>query len=295
MSFDALVTERADENLAAQTDPVTMASRLRACRDAIGHLADIFEDARIDKVVIVGNDQMEVFAPSNQPAFLVCLATDIQNLPFTPSQKAQLGPGVAEAEWGHHGPAAESYPGLPDLGEHVVRHLLANGFDPSTATTLPEIEGSRSSGAPHAFGFVYRQIFRGRPIPNLPLFLNTFYPPNQPPMARCIAFGRAVAAAVASWPSDERVAIIGSGGLSHFVIDEALDRRFIEDVRAGDLGALASIPEEALQAGNSEMKSWAATAAAMAQAGLALERCEYIPCYRSLAGTGNAMGFATWR
>jgi len=38
--------------------------------------------------------------------------------------------------------------------------------------------------------------------------------------------------------------------------------------------------------------SWRGTAARLA--GLAGELVDYQPCYRSEAGTGNAMGFVTW-
>ena len=34
--------------------------------------------------------------------------------------------------------------------------------------------------------------------------------------------------------------------------------------------------------------------AAMADQGLKPRVIDYVPCYRSTAGTGNAMGFVTW-
>ena len=42
------------------------------------------------------------------------------------------------------------------------------------------------------------------------------------------------------------------------------------------------------------MKNWIAAAAAAQRAGLTMELVDYVPCYRSLAGTGNAMGFVRW-
>jgi 3-O-methylgallate 3,4-dioxygenase len=50
-----------------------------------------------------------------------------------------------------------------------------------------------------------------------------------------------------------------------------------------------------MQSGTSELKNWLVTAAILEQTGLALAHHDYIPCYRSVAGTGNAMGFAEWR
>jgi hypothetical protein len=42
------------------------------------------------------------------------------------------------------------------------------------------------------------------------------------------------------------------------------------------------------------LRSWIVAGTAARMAGLAGELAEYQPCYRSEAGTGNAMGFLTW-
>lgn len=150
------------------------------------------------------------------------------------------------------------------------------------------------NSAPHAYGFVYRRLMRDKVVPHVPVFVNTFYPPNQPPAARCFEFGRALARAIAAWPEDKTVALVGSGGLSHFVIDEAFDRQVLDALRSGDVRAFAALPEELLQSGTSEWKNWFVVAGAMREAGLEMHLLDYVPCYRSEAGTGSAMGFATW-
>jgi 3-O-methylgallate 3,4-dioxygenase len=131
-------------------------------------------------------------------------------------------------------------------------------------------------------------------IPHVPVFVNTFYPPNQPPARRCFNFGRALARAIASWPEDINVAVIASGGMTHFVIDEAFDTKVLDAMQAGDTAALTSLPEEMFQSGTSEIKNWIAVAGIMAEAGLTMNLIDYVPCYRSEAGTGSAMGFAEW-
>ena len=60
--------------------------------------------------------------------------------------------------------------------------------------------------------------------------MNTYYPPNQPNPKRCYDFGRTLRSAIEAWPTKARVAILASGGLSHFVVDEDLDHL------AGNLG-----------------------------------------------------------
>jgi len=46
--------------------------------------------------------------------------------------------------------------------------------------------------------------------------------------------------------------------------------------------------------GTSETKNWILSAGALSETGLEMELMDYVPCYRSEAGTGNAMAFATW-
>ena len=61
-----------------------------------------------------------------------------------------------------------------------------------------------------------------------------------------------------------------------------------------DADTLIAIPEDLYQAGTSEIKNWIPVAGIMAECGLPMTLVDYVPCYRSEAGTGNAMGFAYW-
>jgi AmmeMemoRadiSam system protein B len=144
----------------------------------------------------------------------------------------------------------------------------------------------------HAFSFVYRRILNNRPIPTVPIMLNTYYPPNQPSAERCYALGKALRQAIDDWHSDARVAIIASGGLSHFVLDEDLDRKIIKAMRSKDEKQLTSLPSQRLKAGTSEIRNWITTAGATEH--LQMNLIDYVPCYRSAAGTGVGMAFATW-
>ncbi len=122
------------------------------------------------------------------------------------------------------------------------------------------------------------------------MFVNTFYPPNQPSASRCYNFGRMLARAIASWPGDQKVVIVASGGLTHFVVNEGFDHRVIETMEKGDAAALTSLPEGMFQSGTSEIKNWIVAAGAMAEAGLSMKWVDYVPCYRSEAGSGSGMG-----
>ncbi len=291
--FDALVALRREEPLAAEITPEKWQTRHAACQTAIAALADKFAAVAPDVAVIIGNDQRELWDEENMSSFTVFCGEDIPNRPRTPEQTANLPPGVAIAERGHAPPREIIHPGQPALGRHIIRSLIADDFDPGQSARLPRGTGY-VNGVSHAFGFIYRRIMNDALVPNVPVVLNTFYPPNQIPAPRCVALGRAIARAIRSWGDDETVAVFGSGGLSHFVIDEDVDRRALDAMRAGDLDALAAIEEELFESGTSELKNWITHAAIMAEFGLTMTLVDYVPCYRSLAGTGNAMGFATW-
>ena len=292
--FDALTALRRDENLAEEITPERWQPRHEACQTAIEALADRLAAAAPDVAVIVGNDQRELFTEENMAAFTVYWGSTIENRPRTPEQIAALPPGIAIAERGHAPPEEIVHPGEPELGRHIIESLVGEGFDVGQSNRLPKGTGY-VNGVPHAFGFVYRRLMHDRLIPNVPIIQNTFYPPNQIPAARCWALGEALARAIESWDTDKTVAVIGSGGLSHFVIDEEFDRTILDAMQRGDAKVLTSCREDYFESGTSEIKNWITHAAAMTQCGLKMTLVDYVPCYRSTAGTGNAMGFAYWQ
>jgi Catalytic LigB subunit of aromatic ring-opening dioxygenase len=292
-SFDELVTKRVGEELAFKASLDERRRRHAACQAAIATLARKWDEVKPDVAVIFGNDQMEIFTDQNIPTFLVYYGETIKNAPFSEEQRQHLPPGILIAEPSHHPDTPQVYPGLPDLGLHIINELMENEFDVATAKHLPKDDNQ--GAIPHAFGFVYRKIMSDRVVPNVPVFLNTFYPPNQPTTHRCLKMGKIVARAIESWPSDARVAVFASGGLSHFVVDEELDMALIEGMRNNDEKALISIPADRFRSGSSEMKNWIPVAGIMMNRGMKMNLVDYVPCYRSEAGTGNAMAFVFWR
>ena len=153
-------------------------------------------------------------------------------------------------------------------------------------------EGGKA-GLGHAFGFISKRPFRGRNYPMVPLLLNTYYPPNVPTAARSHDIGRALRTAIEASPDNLRVAVIASGGLSHFATDEVLDRTVMDALASGDAEPLRALPRPALRSGSSEILNWVLTAGAVDR--LPHAWGEYIPIYRTPAGTGVGLGFACWR
>ncbi len=294
LTYDELVQLRAGERLHEQVTVARWHERHAACQRALTTLADLFRRVSPAVAVIVGNDQNELFGDDNLPAFCAYWGETIENVPLPPEQVAKLPPGLAIAEAGHCPPEGAVYPAASGLGRHLIAYLVEQGFDVAQSRALPKRGGS-GHGIPHAFGFIYRRIMNDRAVPSVPVFVNALYPPNQPSVARCCAFGQALGRAIAAWPEDRTVAVIASGGLSHFVIDEDFDGRFLDATRRRDETAFTSLPSDWFRSGTAEIKNWIPVATLAMSAGLRLEMVDYVPCYRTEAGTGNAMGFVYWQ
>ena len=293
-AFDELVAMRADEGLAAASSFGERQKRHAGCQRAIVDMADRFAAAKPDIAIIMGNDQRELFLEDVTPAITVYTGETIWDQPADPEQAARMPPGIHEAEPGHSPPERREYPAFADLANHIARSIVSEGFDIAISKRLPEPPGHWSSGAPHSLGFIYRQIMRDRVVPHVPIIINTFFPPNQPTARRCFELGQAVGRSLAAWPGDERVAVFGSGGMSHFTIDEAFDRMFMDALADRDAETLCAIEDKHLQAGTSELKTWIAAAGLLFGTDLAGGIVGYEPCYRSEAGTGTANGFVAW-
>lgn len=283
-TFDELVQERASENLEDEITLEKVQQRHAACQEGIAGVAEALREADPDILLVVGDDQDEMLNDDNRPPLLLYCGEDIQVVPRT--YPADAHPSDSAAGWAY-GEEHKTLPGAPDLAEHMMRDLTANDIDVAYSTRLPE-----GHGIGHAFAFVYRRIMDGFDIPTIPVMINTYFPPNAPTSSRCYDYGKALRQAVESWDSDARVAIIASGGLTHFVIDEEFDRTLLDALEANDEDAIKKLPEPNLMSGTSEGKNWIATAGAAAD--LSMSMIDYVPSYRSEAGTGCAMGFAKW-
>lgn len=96
-----------------------------------------------------------------------------------------------------------------------------------------------------------------------------------------------------AWDSDLRVAVLASGGLSHTLIDEEIDRITIDAMTEKDPEPLWALPVDKVVNGTSEIRNWIVEAGAMETVQMTL--VDYVPTYRSLGGTGCGMAFAYWK
>lgn len=287
MSYDALVAERG-EPFAAQSNPAGFPALARRAEDALDQLADALRAARPDVVLVVGDDQGELFGPENQPALSIFHGTEMAMRPF--ERLHGMPPWADRSFWaGDRMDLPHRYPVESELALDLIHGLIRQGVDVATASAVPD---PAARGFGHAFGFVVQRLMRDLPVPLLPVLLNTYFPPNTPTAARCHAIGGKIHAALAASRQEVRVAVIASGGLSHFLCEEAFDRRLMQAFAEHDVETLTQVPQQALTSGTSEVRNWIMVAGITSHLRVGIR--EYLPVYRTPAGTGIGLGFMTW-
>jgi hypothetical protein len=281
----AELEQLADPRMHEQLTPQVFARRHAAALAEVERLGTLLRRAELDTLIVVGDDQKELYDDDNMPAILLYRGRTIRNVPL----REHPGP-----DWARRASAKyfepeqpREYPVNAELASHLIDSLIEQEFDLSCAERIAD-----GYGEGHAFGFVHNRLLQGTVIPVVPVFLNTYYPPNQPTPGRCYKLGQAIRRAVERFPGNARIGVIASGGLSHFTVAEELDGRVMQALRAKDLAALSALPRELLNSGNSEIRNWICMAGAAEQ--LELRSMEYIPAYRTPAGTGTGLCFAHW-
>lgn len=268
----------------AQETPEVLEDQARRVGQGFAALRAELEAVKPDAVFIIGDDQNEVFSTALIPSFAMFVGDAAE--------------GTYSITW--IGEKAQdkriTLPCHAAIAKVALAGLVERGFDLGFVETLtplarPEI------GIGHAFtriGRAMRLVENGIPI--IPIFTNAYHPPL-PTAARCYALGQALREIFAARP--ERVAIYGSGGLSHDPrgpragwVDEPLDRFVLDRLAQGDGAALKRLftPEIAsFGAGTGEIRNWVAVAGAYE--GMKATIVDYIPSRHAVTG----LGFAYWK
>lgn len=285
-TYDELLAG-ADPSVEKELRPEVWDRKYRRGQEAVAELTQRLAKARPDVAVVIGDDQREIFGDEGTPTFGCFLGDELIDQPPSAEARERIPKGIRAASWAAHSEQPTVHRTSAALSQHLVTALVAADFDVLTFTRQP---GKTTLG--HAFTFPRYRLGLPPETPIAPVFVNTYYPPNVPSAERCYRFGQIIGQAVASWPDDARVAIIASGGLSHFVVDEELDHRVLDGLVAGDPEPLCSIPRNMLRSGSSEILNWITAAGALGKMRAAV--VDYIPGYRSPAGTGAGMAFVYW-
>ncbi|MEU9150317.1 catechol 1,2-dioxygenase [Streptomyces sp. NPDC048417] len=160
--------------------------RAERFRDALSEAREALAAARPDTVILIGSNHFRGFWLDLIPSFTI-----------------GVGECVASGESGTpKGPQPVDVP----LARHLAGSLVENGrFDPAFSARL-QIDHGQS----HAIQY----LLEGLEVEIVPLVVNVFAPPL-PTLTRCEELGQAIRDAVLAFPGNRRVAVVGSGGLSH--------------------------------------------------------------------------------
>jgi hypothetical protein len=267
--------------------PDVQRARHAAAHTALKVLTGLVEEARLDVVVVVSNIH-RVRPADHHPVFGIFRA---DSFPMVKRVDQRFDPDarfVSEEQRARERNLAEA-PGHAGLANFLIESLIADDFDVACLDRLPE-----GAALDDAFTFPYEWLFGGRRIPMVPFLLSRDLP-NQATPRRCHAVGIELGKLIRAFPGDTRVGLVASGGLSHQVLDEELDRRVVDALTAGKPDTLYDLDRVRLNRGpgTPELLNWIAVAGAMAPAKMTL--VDYVPAYRSLAGTGHGLTFGYWR
>lgn len=201
---------------------------------ALGRVGQLIADANVDAIVLISNDHADNFGTHCVPPFYVHCGTNFSdNNTLTDFAWPLLGGGAQE----------------------LVADLYDTGFDPAHGHDV-------SLGS--YFSIPLQFLDLPKPIPVLPILINCYIPP-QPTMQRCAAFGEALRNALGR--TGKKVAVIASGGLSHYPgtaryadpgPDLEFDRALFESVKRFGPGIVTGLGGTDIEvAGNIELRSWA--------------------------------------
>jgi aromatic ring-opening dioxygenase catalytic subunit (LigB family) len=200
--------------------------------NAMRQLGKILDETKPDAIIFLGSDHLETFSVTCVPTFAVIAGTRV----------------IAE-----HGGFHYDLPNNRDLAEDLLSKLIAANFD---------MAYSEDALLGHTFAVPFEYVLEKRNIPVVPFFTNVYLPPL-PTMQRCAAMGREIARIIKG--RKERVAVIASGGMSHYpgtskyeYPEFNFDYWMISQMEIGNVDAILNLtPEQLDEAGNTEMLNWA--------------------------------------
>jgi len=233
--------------------PDENAEQLDQAGRAMNELGKVLDETKPDVILFFGADHVETFSVTCIPSFAIIAGNR----------------AIAKFAGREH-----NLPIHRELAEHILDKLVVeHNFD---------IAYSEDAELGHAFSIPFEYVIGDRKIPVIPFFTNVYVPPLPTPR-RCEALGKALAAIIKDRP--EKVAIIASGGMSHFPgttkylhPEFDFDRWMVSQFEAGNASALLDMSGTQLdEVGNTEMLSWAVMFGAIgAQQG---ELIDYIPTW----------------
>lgn len=224
-----------------------------------------------------------------KPDVLILAGSDHLNT-FSLAMQVTLGVGIADeyTTLGDAGAPVNTFKGHRDFAEGLSRFATRRDFE------LVQIEEVRPD---HGMAIPKLIIDPHNQVPTIPVYINSNMPVPPSP-SRCYRLGGVLRDFVESArPQDERVIVVGLGGLSHWLclppqgkVAEAFDREFIEKLVTGRAEELARMDSDALLAasgnGGLELTAWLFMAGALPPQ-MRGERLFYEPIPEWITGMGG--------
>ena len=220
---------------------------------AMQELGKVLDETKPDAILFFGADHVETFSVTCIPSFAIVAGNR----------------AIAKFAGREH-----DLPIHREMAEDILNKLVVDhSFD---------MAYSEDAELGHAFSVPFEYVIGKRDIPVIPFFTNVYVPPLPTPK-RCAALGKAIADIVKG--RKERVAIVASGGMSHFPGTSKylnpefdFDRWLVSQFETGNTDALLNMTGTQLdEVGNTEMLNWAVMFGAIGpQQG---ELIDYIPTW----------------
>lgn len=156
--------------------------------DAFDRAQEWLMSLGVDALVVIYNDHVDHYPLESWPQFAIGVGEKFE---------------IADEGWLPRD--FPPVPGHPDLAMHLATELVASGVDISVAYEQVVDHGILSP---------LPVINSGWALPIVPIEFNVIFDPRPSP-ARCWQFGRALGEAIASYDPASKVAVVGTGGLSH--------------------------------------------------------------------------------
>ena len=255
---------------------------------AFATLREQLKSYRADLLILIGGDQTEMFDSSNVPNLMMFLGESAWGY-NTPPQKSMAQRAEARRPDYEEEDLVRVNVDLK-TSEMLLNKLVSEeGFDVAFSREQENL-GRPGMGLPHAFHRPTPHLMPNFDIPVVLIYENTYSPPAIS-SERCYEFGRTLARLLKNDP--RRIAIYGSGGLSHAGwpapgwVDEKMDRWVLKQLADGNGKATASlygVDGKNMRGGTGEIRSWVTVAGAMEESGAHATVLDYIPAAHAIHG-----------
>ena len=242
--------------------------------------------AELDALIIVGDDQKELFYEDHLPSILVYYGDTIRNVPLSPSFKGPEWSRLATARY-YEEKEPRDYPVDAPLALHLIEELIDPEFDIASSNGLPP-----GHGEGHAHAFVRKRLMEHKTCRSC-RFSST-------PITRRTSRRRGAATILAGRSARRSRACRGRahrhcrlGQAQPFCRRRGAGPRHHRRARPQGRRGVQSLPRKKLNSGSSEIRMWIAVGGAVEHLDLAWSH--YVPGYRTPAGSGTGLGFAVFQ